>query len=409
MKIVALLLAMLFAVPAFSQEFAVHGQATFVEQLDGKFNDPYNGPNSLTQSQHAETIDATLFLGARLWSNAELWLNTTIDQGFGLDNTLGLAGFSSGEAYKVGRSHPYFRFDRYFIRQTINLGGESQSVEETANQFGNHYDANRLVFTIGKISVPDIFDANDYAHDPRHDFLNWSAIDVGSFDYGAESWGYTTGAVVEWYQGKWALRAGLVDLSIIPNSETLDPGFHQFEILAELERRWQSGKIVFTRFQNRGRMALLTNINDRQYRTRTGISANIQQAITDNLGWFARAGKASGNVEVYEFSDIDQSVSSGFSIKGTRWGRPSDTIGIVVIRNSISAEREQFLNGGGLGLLIGDGQLPRPRAEQIGETYYDFGFGHVHAALDYQYVVNPAYNSDRGPISILGIRLHAQF
>ena len=146
-----------------------------------------------------------------------------------MDDTLGLAGFPSGTAYKVGRSHPYWRLQRLFVRQTVNLGGDRQPIEAAANQLGASQSANRWVLTIVKISIPDIFDANQYAHDPRNDFMNWTAVDAGTFDYAADSWGFTVGGAVEWYQGEWAVRTGVFDLSNVPNSETLDHGFHEFQ------------------------------------------------------------------------------------------------------------------------------------------------------------------------------------
>ena len=112
---------------------------------------------------------------------------------------------------------------RTFIRQTIDLGGESQKVDADLNQFAGSQTADRLVITIGKFSVSDVFDTNKYAHDPRKDFMNWALIDAGTFDYAADAWGYTYGAAAEWYRGNWTLRGGLFDLSIVPNSTELDP------------------------------------------------------------------------------------------------------------------------------------------------------------------------------------------
>src|SRR5262249_23187212 len=185
--------------------------------------------------------------GLRLWPGAEFWLNPEIDQGFGLSKTLGVAGFPSGEAYKVGNNYPYARLPRMFIRQTIGLSGETEELEPRINQFEGSRLSNRLVVTFGKFAVTDIFDTNRYAHDPRNDFLNWALIDTGTFDYAADAWGFTYGAAVEWYQDRWTLRAGVFDLSIIPNSAVLDPGFRQFQLVFEVERRhdllgttWQS-------------------------------------------------------------------------------------------------------------------------------------------------------------------------
>jgi high affinity Mn2+ porin len=236
-----------------------HGQFTFLQQAYPAFRSPYQGPNSLPGGgQGRETSDASLFAGVRLWKGAELWINPEIDQGFGLANTLGVAGFTSGEAYKIGQAYPYARLPRAFIRQTIDLGGETEKIEAGAAQFAGSQTANRLVLTIGKLSVVDIFDTNKYAHDPRTDFLNWAIVDTGTFDYAADAWGYTYGAAAEWYQGDWAVRAGVFDLSIVPNSADLDPTFKQFQLVGEIERRYtlwgHPGEIHVTGFLTRGRM-----------------------------------------------------------------------------------------------------------------------------------------------------------
>jgi len=414
--------------PTQPQSYAVHGQVTFVEQGDPAFRSPYSGPNSLAPSQARETTDATLYAGLRLWSGAELWIDPEIDQGFGLSNTLGVAGFPSGEAYKVGRAAPYFRLQRLFVRQTIDLGGDRETVDPDLNQLGGTQSANRMVITAGKLSVPDIFDNNAYAHDPRGDFLNWSLIDTGTFDYAADAWGYTYGAAAEWYVGRWTLRGGAFDLSVVPNSETLDPNFSQFQLIGELEERHklfgQAGKLRITGFLSRGRMGSFADAVRvaeatgqpadiaavRRYQGRGGVSFNLEQEVADGFGVFARAGIADGGVEPYEFADIDRTFAAGVSLNGKRWGRPNDTIGVAGVVNGISKEHELYLALGGTGILVGDGQLPHPGSEQILETYYDLAaYGPAHVSVDYQFVANPAYNRDRGPVSILAARLHAQF
>jgi len=416
--------------PIPDERFAIHGQITYVEQETDGFKAPYSGANSLSPGSGRETVDATLSLGARLWPGAEGWIQPEIDQGFGLDNTLGVAGFPSGEAYKVGKNQPYLRLPRAFVRETVDTGDERDTVEGVANQLRGSRSFDRWVFTLGKFGVTDIFDTNQYAHDPRSDFLNWSAVDAGAFDYAADAWGYTVGAAAERYQGSWTLRAGVFDLSNIPNSTHLDPGFHEFQIDAEIEKRYelfgQTGRVLLTGFDSRGRMALLdetislaqatgVNINTalvdaRQYRSRLGAALGLEQPITESVGVFARISKAAGNVEPYEFADIDRSVAIGTSIKGLLWHRPDDSAGLAAIDNGISAEREVYLNLGGLGILVGDGRLPHPGAEQIVETYYNFAArAWAHLTLDYQWVKNPGYNTDRGPVSIVAVRLHAQF
>jgi high affinity Mn2+ porin len=398
-----------------------------VEQETSAFNAPYAGPNSLSPERGAETTDVTLYLGARLWSGAEGWINGEIDQGFGLDDTLGVAGFPSGEAYKIGKNQPYLRLPRLFVRQTLNLDDTRQSVDAAANQLGGSRSADRVVITVGKFSVADVFDTNQYAHDPRSDFLNWAAIDAGTFDYAADAWGYTVGAALEWYQEAWTLRAGLFDLSTVPNSPHLDPGFHEFQSVLELERRHEiaalPGRAALTFFDSRGRMGLLNDAVQRaestgtavdiaavrRYRGRAGASLNLEQQLTPDFGVFARLGTAGGNVEAYEFTDIDRTVSAGLSLRGTRWRRADDTLGLAAIDNRISAARERYLNAGGLGVLVGDGRLPHPGPEQIVETYYSLSVRAAHLSFDYQWINHPAYNRDRGPVSVVAVRLHAQF
>lgn len=410
------------------ERFAVHGQATFVQQATNDFDAPYSGPNSLSPSSNRETADISLFLGARLWRGAEVWVEPEVDQGFGLDNTLGVAGFPSGEAYKVGANQPYFRVPRWYLRQTIDTGGRQELVDGDAGQLGGSQSTDRWVFTLGKFAVTDIFDTNQYAHDPRTDFLNWAAVDAGTFDYAADAWGYTVGAAAERYIGSWTFRAGAFDLSDVPNSEVLEHGFHEFQIVAEIEKRYplfrQTGRLLITGYDTRGRMGLLdeavaladaTGIPAnaaavRSYRSRMGGSLDLEQPITTDLGVFARVGEAAGNVEAYEFTDIDRSVEIGASIKGSIWHRPDDTFGVVAIDNGISGEREQYFNSGGAGILCGDGTLPHPASERILETYYSLSpLSWAHVSLDYQRVENPCYNTDRGPASIAAVRVHAQF
>ena len=410
------------------ESFAAHGQFTYVEQETWGFNAPYAGGNSLSPDRGAETADATLYLGARLWQGAEGWINGELDQGFGLDDTLGVAGFPSGEAYKIGKNQPYLRLPRLFLRQTLNLDDSRQAVDSAANQLTGSRSDDRVVITLGKFSVGDVFDTNQYAHDPRADFLNWAAIDAGTFDYAADAWGYTVGAAIEWYQSSWTVRAGLFDLSTIPNSAHLDPGFHEFQSILELEKRHEiaghPGRLLLTMFDSRGRMGLLDDavtLADatggpvdiaavRQYRDRAGISVNLEQQLTGELGAFARIGKDGGNVEPYEFTDIDRTVSGGLSLRGASWHRADDTLGLAAIDNGISATRERYLNAGGLGILVGDGRLPHPGPEQIIETYYSLAvFQVAHVSVDYQWINHPAYNRDRGPVSLVAVRLHAQF
>jgi high affinity Mn2+ porin len=410
-----------------TDRFAFHAQATYVNQYDAPFPAPYSGRNSLAANIGRETTDLTLYAGVRLWQGAEAWVNPEVDQGFGLSGSVGAAGFPSGEAYKVGADYPYTRLHRAFLRQTIDLGGEVQKVDAGLNQFSGAQTSDRLVITVGKFGVVDIFDNNKYAHDPRGDFLNWAILDTGTFDYAADAWAYTVGGAVEWYQGNWTFRGGMFDLSIAPNATSLDSSFGQFQWVGEIERRYsiwdQPGKLAVTGFLTRGRMgsfqdaiqlaALTGGPADisavRRYQSRGGISMNLEQQLIPNVGLFVRAGMSDGTKEPYEFTDIDRTVAAGLSISGKQWGRADDTFGFAGVVNGITNVHQAFLNAGGLGILVGDGQLPHPGNEKILETYYSFPVFASKVTFDYQLIVNPAYNRDRGPVSVLGVRVHTQY
>jgi high affinity Mn2+ porin len=294
-----------------------HGQATFSWQGYPAIRSAFQGANSLPAGgQGREIVDATLATGVRLWRGAVFWADPEVDQGHGLADTHGVAGFPSAEAYKIGADYPYARVQRYFVRQTIDLSGETQKVESDFHQFAGTQTENRLVLTVGKFAVADIFDTNKYANSPKTDFLNWSVVNAGTFDYAGDAWGYSYGAAAEWYQGRFTFRGGVFDMSVTPAeaansaaSDGLDPTFSQLQFVGEIEERhelWgQPGKLKLTAFVTHGRMGdfqgavalsqpgqpFAGDPNDaiaslRTYRYRPGVSVNFEQQVTETLGLF---------------------------------------------------------------------------------------------------------------------------
>ena len=411
-----------------TESWALHGQITNVTQGHPRFTSPYSGANSLiAHGRTEETTDVTLYAGVRLWRGAEFWINPEIDQGFGLSNTVGMAGFPSGEAYKIGANRPYLRMPRAFVRQVIPLSGDVVKTEAAANQLGGTNAANNVALTVGKFSVTDIFDTNTYAHDPRGDFLNWSIIDAGAFDYAADAWGFTYGAAVEWTQDAWTLRGGLFQLSKVPNGKIVNVDFSQYMLVTELEQRYRMsghvGKVKLLAFVNRGRMGAYRDAvqlaqqtvdtpetgSVRRFASRPGVSINVEQELSPDLGIFVRASVNNGTKEAYEFTEINRSISGGLSLKGDRWGRHDDTFGVAGVINGLSSDARQYFAKGGIGILIGDGQQTYG-PEKILETYYSMRVTpRLTLAVNYQHVNNPAYNRDRGPVSIFGLRAHAEF
>jgi high affinity Mn2+ porin len=407
----------------------VHGQLTFVEHGYPAFRSPYQGPNSLTgANQIQNTMSATAFLGYRPRDGTEIYVNPELMQGFGLDNTLGVAGFPNGEAQKSNFPIPRIDIARVFVRQTFGLGGEQETIEDGPNQLAGKQDISRITATAGRFSVLDIFDGNTYSHDPRVDFLGWNMYCCGSYDLTMDKIGYTWGAAVELNQKSWTIRGGYFLVPIVSNNNSYDTQIlERGEYIGEFELRYslfsQAGKLRLMGWMNVANMggyaeALAMPVTTpnypaitltRQVRTNYGFVANVEQAITSELGIFSRASWSPGLVEIIGWTDCDESLSFGTVLKGSAWGRPDDKIGVGGVVEGLSSIARAYFAAGGLGILIGDGQL-NYRPEQIVEVYYAYSLNKsATLTFDYQFVNNPGYNADRGPVSILSGRLHAQF
>jgi high affinity Mn2+ porin len=407
----------------------VHGQLTFIEQGYPAFRSPYEGPNSLTgANQIQNTTSATAFLGYRPRDGTEIYVNPELMQGFGLDNTLGVAGFPNGEAQKSNFPIPRIDIARVFVRQTFGLGGEQETIEDGPNQLAGKQDISRITVTAGRFSVLDIFDGNTYSHDPRVDFLSWNMYCCGSYDLTMDKIGYTWGTAVELSQKSWTIRGGYFLVPIVSNNNRYDTQILEHgEYIGELELRYslfsQPAKLRlmgWTNIANMGSYAEalampVTTPNypsiaqTRQVRVNYGFVANVEQAITSELGIFARASWSPGLVEIIGWTDCDESLSFGTVLKGNAWGRPEDKIGVGGVVEGLSPISRAYFAAGGLGILIGDGQL-NYRPEQILEFYYAYSVNRwATLTFDYQFVNNPGYNADRGPVSIFSGRLHAQF
>jgi high affinity Mn2+ porin len=410
------------------EAWGFHSQVTNVTQWHNDFNAPYTGANSMEpHTRKEETTDITFYVGGRITPNTELWINPEIDQGFGVSNTLGAGGYPSGEAYKVGDNVPYIRVPRLFVRHIIPLSGESDTLESAANQLAGKQAKNNVTLTIGKFSVVDLFDTNRYAHDPRTDFLNWALLEAGAFDYAADPWGFTHGAAVEWNKDSWTLRGGIFQMSPQPNSKVAGIHFKDHQLISEAEKRyhWNShpGKVKLLAFASHAKMAsyqeavsLGQQLNTapdtepvRKKQWRTGVAINLEQELTDSVGAFARLSANDGKKEAYEFTEINRSLAAGLSIKGSAWKRPNDTVGLGMALNQLSGAAQSYFSAGGMGILIGDGQL-NYAAERVFEAYYSIKLHeHISLTLDYQKMQNPAYNSDRGPINFFAVRTHIEF
>ncbi len=390
-------------------------QQTFVYQGHGALNVPYSGERSLqSASETAMTLSATLFASARLWQGGELMIHPEIAGGAGISGAVGLAGFSNGEAVRAGNPSPTLYLARYYLKQSFAIGMESDT-----------HNPSRLTFLAGKFSVGDFFDMNAYSHDPRSQFLNWSLMSNGAWDMPADVRGYTLGAVAEYSNSTWAARVLAAMVPVEANGAALDNHLTQAHGLAvELEYHYalggRTGVVRALAYRNAGRMgkysalleAMTTQTDEEEYRrygsVKYGFGLNIEQQVSDNIGIFFRAGWNDGATESWMFTQIDQTMSAGTLINGTLWHRSSDNIGIAVALNGISHEHQTYLANGGVGFIVGDGQL-NYGTEIVLEAFYKARVTEWFSlTADYQFVVNPAYNHDRGSVGIAALRGHIE-
>jgi high affinity Mn2+ porin len=408
------------------QWWNVHAQSTLVPQGNWKFRSPYVGPNSLPPIlAYRTTATGTLYLDTRVWEGGDIVFNPEFSGGTGLGNTLGLAGFPNGEATRVGQIAPTPYIARLLIRQTFGLGGEQEDVEDGPNQLAGKRDVDRLTFRIGKMSAQDIFDDNRYSHDPRTQFLNWSLMYNGAWDYPANTRGYNYGATVE-LNTKWrALRYGIFGEPAVANGADIDPRFlkangNVFEWEERYEVADRPGKLRLLAYLNNAHMgnyrqALELSPQDpditqtRRYRVKYGFGVNWEQELSEDLGVFARLGWNDGHTESWAFTEIDATAAFGWALRGRAWCREQDVLGLAFVINGLSGPHRDYLAAGGVGFIIGDGRL-NYGPEQILEMYYAWELRKgIIVTFDFQGVNHPAYNADRGPVAIAAIRAHLEY
>lgn len=414
---------------AVDEPWNMHGQATYIWQRKSPFDAAYSGPNSLLpRAEKSYSFSGTLFFGLRLMQGTEFYFDPEVVQSVPMSGLTGLGGMLNSEQQKSSGPNPTFYRARMFLRQTWNLDGETTRVESDANQLATSISARRVVVTAGNYAITDIFDNNAYAHDARTQFLNWSLLTHGAFDYAADTRGYTWGAAIEYYDNEWVYRYGRYLEPQESNGQALDSRImRHYGEQAEIEHAHQidgqPGKLRLLVFHNRmvsgsfrdalaaaaanGGTPSVADVRKEQDKYGLGIAG--EQNLTSDIGVFFRASWNDGKTETYSFTEVERSVTAGVQVTGQRWGRAEDVLGVAAIRNGLSKAHQDYLAAGGTGVFIGDGRL-NYRPEQIVEAYYNLRVTKsTTVALDVQKIFNPAYNADRGPVLVLGARVHTQF
>lgn len=424
-----------------TQNWNLQGQVTETVQGDPGFPAKYSGVNSLNSAGEVqETFTSDLFFGARLWHGGEVHADGLLWQGFGLSRTEGIEAFPNGDAFKLGTTNPHFMFAHLFIRETIGFGGKQESVPDGPLTLAGKQDISRLTFTFGRFTPTDIFDHNVYAQDPHAQFLNWAMNTNLAWDFPSDSVGYTTGIAMELNQPKWALRSGFFQVPFSKNGFTADDqvltwphagGDGQFlrswGTIAEFDRRYDAnvhpGALRFLAWLDEGHMisyreaTLILEANGpaadlsaaRAYRRKYGFGLNWEQELAKNVGLFSRLGWNNGQTEGWMYTDANWTASFGASVNGAAWRRSNDSFGLAFVASGASNSAQQYLEAGGTDIVDGDGRLTYG-SEKVMEAYYNFPIWKaIHATADYEFVDNPAFNRDRGPVSVFAARFHWQF
>jgi hypothetical protein len=411
------------------EDWNVDFQSTYIWQKHPGFPAAYDGPHSLVHTpETGYTLTATLSLGYRPWRGGEIFFNPEIIQSQEFSHLHGLGGLTNGENQKAGGPLPTIYSARAFLRQTFDVGGETAPVAAGPNQFAGPVSARRFVLTVGQMAVIDVFDNNAYAHDSRTQFINWSLFTHTASDYAADARGYTWGLALEYYHDAWAFRWGHFAQPRESNGLAIDFRlWAHFGENVEVEhdhRLWgRPGKLRLMGIWNYARMAAFDDAlayaaqhggvpdlaNVRHDQSKLGLGVALEQALTCDLGLFARAGFNDGRTETYALAEVDRTLALGLSLRGRLWYRPGDVVAAAFAQNGISPAHRRFLAAGGRGNFIGDGQLPHPTLERILEVYYALAaFKSLWVTGDYQFIANPAYNPDRGPVSVFTIRFHVE-
>lgn len=415
--------------------FWIAGQANIIFQAHPPFHALYSGTNSLSNAgEYKTSLLGTLYLGVQVphtHENTEFLLHIESAGGRGISQALGLAGFTNLDVVRNPQlsSAPYVA--RAEIHQIIPLSQQRIEAQRGPLNLATQVPVRRLDIRVGKMSVPDSFDLNAVGSDSHLQFTNWTIDNNGAYDYAADTRGYTYGAVVEYQDRIWAARYGLMLMPRVANGINLDFAIsraHADNMEFELRKGvwWKKpGAVRVLSYVNRAQMGTYREANEEFVRgevavpdiirtrrvgtVKYGFGANTEQQLSTDLRAFARFGWNEGQHEDFAYTEVDQTFSVGGDYSGRGWGRPLDKVGVAFVSNAISKDHQFYLQHGGLGFLLGDGDLTYGR-ENIVESYYNLhSWRGVYYALGASYITDPGYNKSRGPVIVPSVRLHVDF
>jgi high affinity Mn2+ porin len=409
----------------------ISAQGNFVRQQHSTFDAKYSGPNSfLPDGEHATSRVLTLYSGFQITKQLEILVDVESAGGAGLSSALGIAGFTNLDVVRnptLG-DEPYV--SRVMLHYTIPLSEETTEATRNPLSLASAVPVRRLEVRLGKMSTVDFFDLNSVGSDSHLQFMNWSTVNNGAYDYAADTRGYTYGLLVEYFTKYWAARFGEMLMPKVANGIDLDWNISrargdnfEFEYHTALlpKRASVVRALGFVNHADMGSYRDAINgylsgkdavpdvtIYRKQGKVKYGFGLNAEQELTPLWHGFVRLGWNEGSNESYAYTEIDRTAATGSDLRGKPWRRPQDKVGAAFVANGISGDHRRYLALGGQGFILGDGAL-NYGLEKIFETYYTAHVWRgISFAIDYQHVTNPGYNRDRGPVSVVAFRIHVE-
>lgn len=408
-------------------------QVNVIAQTLRPFRSPYAGTNSLQATGDSKVSHAYgVYGGVDAGHGIQAYLDVEMIRGEGISRVVGLAGPTNGDVLRQGSidlgSGPYVA--RAFVRYTVSLAGsERDTLQRAPDQIPAIVSRRRLEFLAGKLALSDLFDVNRYANTTRQQFMNWSLFQNTAWDFAADTRGYSNGVAIAWIHSAWSIRGGTFQMPRFANGNTFDSDLRrargdEIEVTLVAPRTQTIARMLgylnHARMGNYAEALAIGQVqqrspdiaaDDRPGRTKYGFGLNLEQPLSDDgeTGLFARLGWDDGRNESFAFTEVDRHVSFGGQLAGNHWGRADDRIGVGAVREGIVAPHRDYLSAGGLGFLLGDGRL-NYGPEQIVEGYYRLQAGrYVQLSPDVQHIRNPGYNRDRGPATVLSLRLNLRY
>ncbi len=419
----------------------VSGQANSIFQMHGHFRSPYEGANSLIDDFETKASEvATLYLGYQLRPNTRYNTDLILDLenagGRGISQALGLAGETNVDVVRdptlgIG---PYLA--RGEIHQIAGLTDEMTDQDRGPFALASKVPTRRFEIRVGKMSLANVFDVNSVGSDSHLQFINWTIVNNGAWDYAADTRGYTFAGILEYDDRIWSARYGIAAMPTVANGVNLDWAFSrangqnwEFELRKGLFAEWlnpkREGAVRVLSFVNHahmgdyresvrqylhGQVATPDIISTERFgAVKYGFGLNTEQEVTDSLRLFARFGWNEDQHESFVYTEVGQTILFGGDYSGQSWRRSNDKVGVAFVSNAIKRDHQNYLRYGGLGFLLGDGNLTYGR-EDIMEWYYNAHIWHgLYGMIGGTQIAHPGYNTDRGPVYVTTVRAHIDF